>query len=56
MTVATDAVAIEPQAPSIYQAIGGRPSVKAAVDGLYVRLFADPELIAASAADARPRR
>jgi hemoglobin len=32
------------QAPSIYDAIGGRPSVKAAVDGLYQRLFADPEL------------
>jgi hemoglobin len=46
MTVATEpeAVATEPQTPSIYEAIGGRPSVKAAVDGLYVRLFSDPEL------------
>jgi hypothetical protein len=44
MTMTTEAVATEPQAPSIYDAIGGRPSVKAAVDGLYLRLFADPEL------------
>jgi hemoglobin len=46
MTIITEpeAAASEPQAPSIYEAIGGRPSVKAAVDGLYMRLFADPEL------------
>jgi hemoglobin len=46
MSVITEpeAVATEAQAPSIYEAIGGRPSVKAAVDGLYGRLFADPEL------------
>jgi hemoglobin len=46
MTVTTEpaAVATETRPPSIYLAIGGRPSVKAAVDGLYVRLFADPEL------------
>ncbi len=46
MSVITEpeAAATEAQVPSIYEAIGGRPSVKAAVDGLYVRLFGDPEL------------
>ena len=46
MTVITEpeAIATESQSPSIYEAIGGRPSVKAAVDGLYCRQFADPEL------------
>jgi hemoglobin len=34
----------EPEAISIYQAIGGRPAVAAAVDGLFGRLIADPEL------------
>jgi hemoglobin len=29
---------------SIYDAIGGRPAVRAAVDGLFERLLADPEL------------
>jgi hemoglobin len=31
-------------APSIYDAIGGRAALKAAVDMLYGRLLADPEL------------
>src|SRR6266566_7698050 len=46
MSVITEpeAAATEAQVPSIYEASGGRPSVKAAVDGLYVRLFGDPEL------------
>jgi hemoglobin len=44
MTVITDDPAAQPQATSIYAAIGGRAAVKAAVDGLYARLFADPEL------------
>jgi hemoglobin len=34
----------EAEAISIYQAIGGRAAVAAAVDGLYGRLLADPEL------------
>jgi hemoglobin len=34
----------EPEAISIYQAIGGRAAVVAAVEGLYGRLLADPEL------------
>src|SRR5215467_14732474 len=29
---------------NLYQAIGGRPALVAAVDGLYGRLLADPEL------------
>ena len=33
-----------PAAQTIYEAIGGRPALKAAVDGLYGRLIADPEL------------
>src|SRR6516225_11035156 len=36
--------AAEAQAETIYQAIGGRAAVTAAVDGLYGRLLADPEL------------
>ena len=44
MTVTSEGAATELKAPSIYDAIGGRPSVKAAVDGLYLRLFADPDL------------
>jgi len=43
MTVTSEGAATELKAPSIYDAIGGRPSVKAAVDGLYLRLFADPD-------------
>ena len=34
----------EAQADTIYQAIGGRAAVTAAVDGLYGRLLADPVL------------
>src|SRR5215813_2775594 len=40
----------EPRVPAdgeevcLYQAIGGRPALVAAVDGLYGRLLADPEL------------
>ena len=30
--------------PSIYEQIGGKPSVAAAVDDLYVRIFDDPEV------------
>jgi len=36
--------AAEAAAQTIYEAIGGRPALKAAVDGLYGRLIADPEL------------
>ena len=34
----------EAQTISIYQAIGGRAALTAAVDGLYGRLLADPEI------------
>jgi hemoglobin len=34
----------EAEAISLYEAIGGRPALVAAVDGLYGRLLADPEL------------
>jgi len=34
----------EPVVQTIYEAIGGRPALRAAVDGLYGRLIADPEL------------
>src|SRR5215469_13444115 len=47
MTTATDFATLAPtEAPAdtIYQAIGGRAAVTAAVDGLYGRLLADPEL------------
>ena len=46
MTVITspEAPAAETAAPSIYEAIGGRAAVRAAVDGLFSRLLADPEL------------
>jgi hemoglobin len=44
MTTYPDICAPAAEAISIYQAIGGRPSVAAAVDGLYGRLLADPEL------------
>ncbi len=36
--------AAEAAAVSIYEAIGGRPAVAAAVEGLFGRLLADPEL------------
>ena len=44
MTTYPDACAPAREAISIYQAIGGRAAVAAAVDGLYGRLLADPEL------------
>ena len=44
MITSTDTLAVEPAVQSIYEQIGGRPSLKAAVDGLYGRLIADPEL------------
>jgi len=45
MTVCTDTAApAEATAVNIYQAIGGRAAVTAAVDGLYGRLIADPVL------------
>ena len=45
MTVWTDTAApAEAAAVSIYQAIGGRAAVTAAVEGLYGRLLADPVL------------
>jgi hemoglobin len=45
MTVCTDTTApAEATSVSIYQAIGGRAAVTAAVDGFYQRLLADPEL------------
>ena len=37
-------VPAEAEVISLYEAIGGRPAVVAAVDGLYGRLLADPEL------------
>jgi hemoglobin len=44
VTICSDTVAPAEAAPSIYQAIGGRAAVAAAVDGLYGRLIADPVL------------
>jgi hemoglobin len=45
MTVCTDTAApAEATAVSIYQAIGGRAAVTAAVEGLYGRIIADPVL------------
>ena len=45
MTVCSDTVApAEATAVNIYQAIGGRAAVTAAVDGLYGRIVADPVL------------
>ena len=45
MTVCTDTAApAEATAVSIYQAIGGRAAVAAAVEGLYGRIIADPVL------------
>ena len=45
-TVTTSAAPASTEAPpeTIYAAIGGRVAVTAAVDGLYGRLLADPEL------------
>jgi len=45
MTITTDTAApAEATAVNVYQAIGGRAAVAAAVDGLYGRILADPEL------------
>ena len=44
MTVCTDTAAPAEAAVSIYQAIGGRAAVTAAVDGLYGRIVAGPVL------------
>ena len=45
MTISADTVApAEATAVNVYQAIGGRPAVTAAVDGFYERLLADPVL------------
>ena len=45
MTTSTDTSApADAEAISIYEAIGGRAALVAAVDGLYGRLLADPEL------------
>src|SRR6516225_3853684 len=45
MTISADTVApAEAAAVNVYQAIGGRPAVSAAVEGLYGRLLADPSL------------
>src|SRR5262249_55603942 len=45
MTISPDTVApAEATAVNVYQAIGGRAAVSAAVEGLYGRLLADPVL------------
>ena len=44
MTTAAEAPATGASAISIYEAIGGRAAVAAAVDNFYGRLLADPEL------------
>ena len=45
MTISADTVApAEATAVNVYQAIGGRAAVTAAVEGLYGRLLADPVL------------
>jgi hemoglobin len=45
MTITTDSSApAEAKATSLYDAIGGRPAIVAAVDVFYRRLLADPEL------------
>jgi truncated hemoglobin YjbI len=45
MTICLDTVApAEAATVNVYQAIGGRAAVAAAVDGLYGRLLADPAL------------
>ncbi len=47
MTMTTDpgtSVPAEAGSISVYEAIGGRAAVAAAVDGLFARLLADPEL------------
>lgn len=44
MTTCPDTSAAEEAAVTIYQAIGGRAAVAAAVHDLFGRLLADPEL------------
>ena len=45
MTICSDTVSpAEATAVNVYQAIGGRAAVAAAVEGLYGRLLADPSL------------
>ena len=45
MTISSDTAALaEATAVNVYQAIGGRAAVAAAVEGLYGRLLADPVL------------
>ena len=45
MTTTTDTVAPAKAAPvNVYQAIGGRAAVTAAVEGFFARLLADPVL------------
>src|SRR5215472_19222217 len=43
-TIRDNALAAECEPVSIYEAIGGRAALKAAVDVFYRRLLADPEL------------
>ena len=43
-TTFSDTSATETEAVTVYEAIGGRAAVVAAVDGLYGRLLADPVL------------
>lgn len=43
-TTSTEAPAADTAVTTIYEAIGGRAAVRAAVDGLFGRLLADPEL------------
>jgi len=44
ITTSTESPVAETAVLTIYEAIGGRAAVRAAVDGLYGRLLADPEL------------
>ena len=44
ITTSTEAPVADTAVLTIYEAIGGRAAVRAAVDGLYGRLLADPEL------------
>jgi hemoglobin len=44
VTISTDTAAPEAPAVSVYQAIGGRAAVTAAVEGFFERLLADPVL------------
>src|SRR5579859_5336348 len=44
ITTSTEAPVADTAVLTIYEAIGGRAAVRAAVDGLFGRLLADPEL------------